>query len=69
MNIPNAQKLDFATRGSLIAVGRHVDEEVLKGRSLKKVLAEGRRRDAAHWYRPELLRDYSRAVAYAYPAK
>lgn len=68
MNMSN-QNLDFAARASLICVGRHVDEEVLKGRSLKKVLAEGRRRDAARWYRPELLRDYSRAVAYAYPAK
>ena len=51
--IPNATEM------SLAVSGRYVDEQVLKGRALNDVLAEGK---SSIWMDPKALYPYSRAV-------
>lgn len=68
MQDPTSQNsLDHSMESSFRLTGRHVDEEVLKGRALKDVLAEMHKHPGQEiWSDPKMLRHYSAAVAVAY---
>lgn len=63
-DLSNAQEMDAAVFMSFQLSGRHVDQEVAKGRHLDDVLAEQHRKPGGdYWHDPARLRPFSTAVA------